>query len=994
MSWWLAGSNANMMKLTSIALLAFASLGLSGTSALAQSPLTYSQGDLLLGFRASAGTGADKAYVVNVGPAANYSGATAAFSVSGLGNIAADLSATFGPSWNSRADVFWGVSGTNTNLDLGTVAGEPSRTLFATKGQSSPGVLNSARWQRAVAGTQTVPAGKMVALSNYYRFVNGDLVTVRNSTANSPKGVVQNKTDVNSYASYMPGGTQPNSGTAPGISYAYFNPSIEGNFGAGTSSIIELYRMQPGAGQGDLVGFFSLDDNGSLMFFPASYTGSGGVSGGNATLQFQNATVEVAEGAASATLTIVRGGNLSSALSVTVDTADGSAVSPGDFTAITGQVVNFAANEIQKTVVVDLNTTEVAGFQANRSFTVALSGAPMGVTVQSPATVTIEDTTPAPVGFASATYFHTPKNNLGADQLTFEVTVVRATGKGTASATVGNDASFTAATGHSKLVTPADFTLTGAGALSFAEGETSKTITVNIFTTTKTPGQFRLSLTGVSPSTAIGSTVVTIRKKDTSKPSISITTPGSTVAAPGTFNLTGTVKDDNAFDLGLFEVALNGAPVAVTRDPYAAGVAKAFSATGLQAENGPNTISITARDAQGNVTITNKTFTFVNATLGTANAGTYNAVIVPSGTATNDTSGFVTITVTSTASFSGKVTLSGMAVSISGVLSNAGNARFKPLLGSTFNLIDKTEFESYLGAFSFHVGGGQATGTLLTSASGTPLATFTAERNHYDGVTPATTVPASLLNLPTNKGVYNIALPSEAQVPVLAANLYPQGDGVGTITLTPNGVVAMKGNLADGTAFSASGRLAEDFTVALYSNLYKKRGSLAGKVQFDLLASDSDVSGANLLWIRPAQPRARYYPAGWENGVNVDLVGTQFNPADVNFGQGADLLTTGNASLVFEDGLLSGPVTKGVNVSAANGKVTLIPSSTTEYKLSLSATTGLFSGFFTHSDTTKPAFKGAILNKGANKAGFGYFLSTPPATYGGSGQGGGVSLQP
>ena len=43
-------------------------------------------------------------------------------------------------------------------------------------------------------------------------------------------------------------------------------------------------------------------------------------------------------------------------------------------------------------------------------------------------------------------------------------------------------------------------------------------------------------------------------------------------------------------------------------------------------------------------------------------------------------------------------------------------------------------------------------------------------------------------------------------------------------------------------------------------------------------------------------------------------------------------------------------------------------------------------------DTDK--YYGVLINKGANKGGFGYFLSTVPLIYGASGESGGVSLQP
>ena len=55
---------------------------------------------------------------------------------------------------------------------------------------------------------------------------------------------------------------------------------------------------------------------------------------------------------------------------------------------------------------------------------------------------------------------------------------------------------------------------------------------------------------------------------------------------------------------------------------------------------------------------------------------------------------------------------------------------------------------------------------------------------------------------------------------------------------------------------------------------------------------------------------------------------------------------------------------------------------------------GIGSGTFTHTDQTKTSYRGILLNKGERKGGFGYFLSTPPLSYGGSGQSGNVFLDP
>ena len=81
-------------------------LGLSaslGTSH-AQATASYSAGDLLLGFRASDGTGATKNYVVNLGSADNLSTLSTPKLFGADGAIATDLTNVFGADWNTRSD--------------------------------------------------------------------------------------------------------------------------------------------------------------------------------------------------------------------------------------------------------------------------------------------------------------------------------------------------------------------------------------------------------------------------------------------------------------------------------------------------------------------------------------------------------------------------------------------------------------------------------------------------------------------------------------------------------------------------------------------------------------------------------------------------------------------------------------------------------------------------------------------------------------------------
>ena len=267
------------------------------------------------------------------------------------------------------------------------------------------------------------------------------------------------------------------------------------------------------------------------------------------------------------------------------------------------------------------------------------------------------------------------------------------------------------------------------------------------------------------------------------------------------------------------------------------------------------------------------------------------------------------------------------------------------------------------------------------------------ERDAFDGRTPQTSVDPSFL---TNGGKYTVVLPAKAQAG-LTASAFPQGDGIGFITLKKKGKVTFRGTLADGKPFTATTKLAKNHTCPVFVEMYKMHGSLAGNLTFQI-AANGDLSGSNFLWIRPIIARSGYYPSGWPSGVKLDAMGASYAippktpPASVFPGLGAVDLVNGNASLEISDGKLAAPISRNVNISSKNA-VTPAPATDTSFKVTIAKETGSVSGRFTHSDATKPAFQAVIYQKGATRGAFGYFLSTVPAGAT-TGESGGVSLTP
>jgi hypothetical protein len=455
-------------------------VGVFSASAVTQNP-----GELFVGFRASGGAGSTKDYLVNIGPASQFTAATVPLTLS-LGNLGADLSSggLFASAWQSRADLFWGINGTSGSF--AAVGNDPAKTLYATRARPSLGVP-SAPWDRASDTAQGVTTTKMNGLATAFK--------AGTATANTSVGVIQNTTDANSYASYQPGGSLPNSGPAPGISFARFSPSNEASFGGGTAgALLDLYRILPGSGPSEHVGFFTISDAGAITFIPKTVTVYG----------LDNLTYSVSEEVAGGILTfnVLRGGNTSVAGSVNVSTTTGTAAAGTDFSALSNFTVIFAAGETTKAVAVDI--VNRPGFQGDRTFALTLSGGTL--LGASSAEVTIVETAPAPAGtisFTSASQFQSPLNSAGKPNL-LAITIERAN---PTAAVVSVDVTVTGGS----LLRGTDYTLNSPTTVTFVAN--AATVTLNIPLTAaganRTPGTIELTLSNPTNTALLGSNTTT-----------------------------------------------------------------------------------------------------------------------------------------------------------------------------------------------------------------------------------------------------------------------------------------------------------------------------------------------------------------------------------------------------------------------------------------------------------------------------------------------------
>ncbi len=171
------------------------------------------------------------------------------------------------------------------------------------------------------------------------------------------------------------------------------------------------------------------------------------------------------------------------------------------------------------------------------------------------------------------------------------------------------------------------------------------------------------------------------------------------------------------------------------------------------------------------------------------------------------------------------------------------------------------------------------------------------------------------------------------------------------------------------------------------SQIYAKRGFLAGNATFDDGATPPLVAASSCVWLRPVID-SQHYPLGWQDPISMDLDGAKFTvPANASVLPG--LASNGanpNAVLHF-----ASAVSNTVAISTTD-TVTNAPASTS-FILKITRSTGFFTGTFTHTDGTKPTFKG-LIRQGTSSGGFGFFLTTTPSPMDYNGQSGSATLGP
>lgn len=241
------------------ALIGSAGFALFSSSAMAA--WTFSDPDLVIGFQALAGQGSTTNLFFNAGNSYNFANGTGSSGL--IGNINDDLVATYGASWNTRTDLYFGVIGNRSNLSPGSPTFEtgipgvsdPGRTVYVSAAATTVGgaALRPQFGSSTLGNGASKYAGLRTNLPGFSETVFGDGVASLNQTT---QPVAWN----NGWTFWNP---------TPGAAFGVMTGGIQQKFGqAGTNNIVDIQRMVAST-PSVYVGSFIISDNGNITAISA-----------------------------------------------------------------------------------------------------------------------------------------------------------------------------------------------------------------------------------------------------------------------------------------------------------------------------------------------------------------------------------------------------------------------------------------------------------------------------------------------------------------------------------------------------------------------------------------------------------------------------------------------------------------------------------------------------------------------------------------------------
>jgi hypothetical protein len=330
--------------------------------------------------------------------------------------------------------------------------------------------------------------------------------------------------------------------------------------------------------------------------------------------------------------------------------------------------------------------------------------------------------------------------------------------------------------------------------------------------------------------------------------------------------------------------------------------------------------------------------------------GTFNGLFLDTNDVEEASSGFFTLTLTRSGTFTGKIRTSGSTYTLPTTtkFDVGGQVQFtiptkqNPL---TFNLqLDITNPASE-----------QITGTV---SDGKWTAELTADRAVFS---------ASSNKAINYEGHYTLAIAGSDD-----AAASPGGFGCATLSISSAGLITMSGNLADGKAMSQSVSVSKDGRWPFYASYAAPPAGNGGAVFSWITFSNLPASalGGTMCWFRPAGKAPAVYQSGFTN-LMAPVIGSAYNPTD------KPLLALTSGQVTLDGGNLPVAITNQITL-AANNIITITTASEDANKmdLTINKTSGAITGTFANPSNPRQTIKirGVPLQNQTNAVG--YFLGT------------------
>ncbi len=253
---------------------------------------------------------------------------------------------------------------------------------FANQLSAAPTVTMTASLTDSVAN-DVVPAGPSIGDTLLY-------TAVVQSSGDCGDASVRFTAPVDPNTTVVPGSVT----TSLGLVESEDPPAVNiGQMGAGESATITWEVIVTGGTSVETQGTVTATKSGSTLTDDPNVPGASDptvtplVLADAGTVQFVAATASVNEGAGTITLEVSRTGGSAGPITVDYASADGTAVAPGDYGAVSGQLSWTDGDAANKQIVVPI--VDDSDTEGNETFTVTLSDLAAAVFVGSPATVTV-----------------------------------------------------------------------------------------------------------------------------------------------------------------------------------------------------------------------------------------------------------------------------------------------------------------------------------------------------------------------------------------------------------------------------------------------------------------------------------------------------------------------------------------------------------------------------------------------------------------------------